>query len=399
MRILKTTHSLAPAGGGVATAIDTLSRAQIALGHTIEVACLDDPSAPWLAQRAYPVHAFPSTRFHKYGWCPAFARWLRENLRRFDVVAIEGLWQYPGPATRSAAHAAHIPYVVYPHGMLDPWFRRAYPSKHLKKMLYWLLVEHRVLRDARAVIFTAEEEHRLAEGSFHPWSARSVVAPLGVAAPSGNPAERARLWYERFPALAHRRALLFLGRLDRKKGVDLLLEAYASIHPSAARVAGTAPALVLAGPESSPSFAANIRIFAKLLHLREGVDVIWTGLLDGDAKWAALESADALVLPSHQENFGYAVAEALAVGTPVLISERVNIWREIVAARAGLAAPDDAAGTRRLLAAHANWTPVDRRQFSAAARACFAEHFQLEAAARRQLAVLAAAVQGAPTTG
>ena len=398
MRIMKTTHSLAPAGGGVATAIDVLSRAQQSLGHSVEVACMDDPASPWLTGRPYPVHAFPSCCLRGYGWSPAFSRWLRENLRRFDVVTIEGLWQYHGPATRAAALAAHIPYVVYPHGMLDPWFRRAYPSKHRKKALYWRLIEHRVLRDARAVIFTAAEELRQAEGEFRPWRARSVVASLGIAAPAGDPTGRAHRWRERYPALASRKSLLFLGRLDPKKGVDLLLDAYAATYPTPDRSSGLAPALVLAGPESDPAYTTQCRAQAQKLGLQEGRDIFWTGLLEGDWKWTALEAADALILPSHQENFGYAVAEALAVGTPVLISKRVNIWRDIVDAAAGLADEDDAAGTQRLLAAHAQWTPDLRRRFSAAAHACFTAHFQLATAARRQVEVLAgtAPAQSAP---
>jgi glycosyltransferase involved in cell wall biosynthesis len=316
------------------------------------------------------------------------ARWLRQNIARFDVATIEGLWQFPGVATRHAALAANVPYVVYPHGMLDPWFRTAYPRKHLKKSVYWRLAEHRVLRDARAVIFTAEEERRLAEYAFQPWKMRAVVASLGVGAPTGDAAARARDWRDRFPVLARRPFLLFLGRIDRKKGVDLLLDAYASVYPASARNANTAPALVLAGPEHDPAFAAHCRALVQSHGLRENVDVFWTGLLDTHWKWAALEAADALVLPSHQENFGYVVAEALAVGTPVLLSERVNIWREVVSAHAGLAAPDDAAGTRRLLAAHAAWVAADRARFSSAARACFLAHFQLAAAARRQLEVL-----------
>jgi glycosyltransferase involved in cell wall biosynthesis len=392
MRILKVSHSLNPAGGGVATAIDALSRAQQALGHEIEVACLDDPSAPWLAGRPYPVHAFAPPSLRGYGWCPALARWLRANLRRFDAATVEGLWQYPGPATRAAALAAGVPYVVYPHGMLDPWFRRMYPIKHYKKMLYWRLLEHRVLRDAAAVVFTAEEERRLAEGGFHPWRMQAVVAPLGVDAPGRDPAVRARQWHERYPALAHRRILLFLGRLDRKKGVDLLLESYAATYPESIRTTNAGPALVLAGPVSDPAFVNRCHALARQLGLRENIDVFWTGLLEGDWKWAALEAADVLVLPSHQENFGYVVAEALAVGTPVLISERVNIWREVVENGAGLAAPDDLAGTQQLLTAHGAWTSDERRQRGVAAQACFARHFELAAAARRQMQVLESAI-------
>jgi len=388
MRILKTVHSLDPAGGGVATAVDALSHAEIALGHSVEVACLDDPASPWLAGRPYPVRAFQPRLLRSYGYCPAFAAWVGQNASRFDAMTVEGLWQYHGPIVRHLALRAKVPYVVYPHGMLDPWFQRAYPAKHRKKMIYWKLCGHKVLRDARAVAFTTEEEMRLAQNSFQPWQARSVISPLGVTLPAGNPLERAQQWREKFPTLAGRKFLLFLGRLDPKKGADLLLEAYASVYPEAMRNSGAAPALVLAGPETRPEFSAHCRALMIKFGLRDGTDVIWAGLLDQAMKWAALESADAMVLPSHQENFGYVVAEALAAGTPVLISKPVNLWREVVADGAGLAANDDVPGTHELLAAHAAWSLADRARFSAAARACFHKRYQIEAAARRQVEVL-----------
>jgi glycosyltransferase involved in cell wall biosynthesis len=353
------------------------------------VACLDQPGSAWLAGRPYSVQAFDPKIFRGYGWCPDFGQWTRENARRFDVLTVEGMWQYHGAAVHAAARAAGIPYVVYPHGMLDPWFQRAYPRKHFKKMIYWKLGGHKILRDARAVAFTTEEEMRLAQNSFLPWRARSVISPLGVPLPGGDPAKRARKWREKFPALVDRKFLLYLGRMDPKKGVDLLLEAYAAAHPAATRHA--APALVLAGPDSDPEFAARCRAVQQQLGLREGEDVFWTGLLDHDSKWAALEAADALVLPSHQENFGYVVAEALAAGTPALISTQVNLWREVVVDGAGLAAADDLAGTRELLARHAQWTAADRARFSAAARNCFNRRYQIEAAAQRQIEVLGGA--------
>jgi glycosyltransferase involved in cell wall biosynthesis len=391
MRILKTVHSLNPAGGGVATAVDALSRAAIALGHTVEVACLDDPASAWLANLPYKVHAFRPAIFRSYGWCPALTNWLRSNIRHYDVATVEGLWQYHGQAVWKATQATKIPYVVYPHGMLDPWFQRAYPRKHFKKMLYWKLGGHRILRDARAVAFTTEEEMRLAENSFQPWQARSVISPLGVQLPSNNSAERTELWRKRFPQLGGNKYLLFLGRIDPKKGVDFLLSAYASIYSAADRSSDTAPVLVLAGPELHPEFSSICRNLIQQMGLCDGVDVIWTGNLDHDLKWAALESADALVLPSHQENFGYVVAEALAAGTPVLISDKVNLFREVVADGAGMAAADDAEGTRKLIEIYRSWSLEDRQRLSTAARKSFMARYQIEAAALRQIAVLGGA--------
>lgn len=389
MRILKTVHSLDPAAGGVATAVDALTRAELVMGHHVEVACLDDPASPWLSERPYQVHAFQPKFLRSYGWCPALAKWLREKLHTFDVVTVEGLWQFHGPAVHQAATITKIPYVVYPHGMLDPWFKRAYPRKHLKKTIYWKMGGHRLLRDARAVAFTTEEESRLAQNAFRPWSARCVISPLGVTRPSNKPVERAQKWQKCFPALAGKKFLLFLGRIDPKKGVQYLISAYAAQFPMDDRARGAAPLLVIAGPESAPAFAEQCRMQAQILGLRENQDVFWTGLLNSDLKWAALESADALVLPSHQENFGYVVAEALAAGTPVLISDKVNLWREVTTDGAGLAAPDDEAGTRQLLSAYTAWTPADRARYSQSARKSFAARFQIEAAAKRQIDVLA----------
>ncbi len=386
MHILKTLHSLNPSGGGVATGVDVMARALVAMGHKVEVACFDDPNAPWLAGRPYPAYGFPSPFLRGYGWSPDFTHWLEENVRRFNAITVEGIWQYHGMAVHRAAMQARVPYFVIPQGMLDPWFRRTYPLKHLKKQLYWKLVEQHVLRDAQAVIFTAEDERLLATDSFSPWEVHGVVAAMGMAPPAGDPAVRTRDWHARFPQLRNRRCLLYLGRLDRKKGIDLLLEAYAAVHPAATRDA--APALILAGPESSPEFVATCRARARQLGLRDNQDVFWTGMLEGDWKWAAVEAADALVLPTHQDNFGFVVVEALAVGTPVLLTERVNIWREIIADDAGLAAPDTVDGVRRLLAEHAAWTPAERAKKSAAALACFANRFHLETAARRQLDIL-----------
>ncbi|HVU37064.1 MAG TPA: glycosyltransferase [Opitutales bacterium] len=388
MKILKTIHSLDPAAGGVATAVDALSRAELVLGHSVEVACLDDPASPWIAGRPYGVHAFKPRLLKSYGWCPKLFAFLKKNSERFDVITVEGLWQHHGLMVHRAATENQVPYVVYPHGMLDPWFKDAYPAKHWKKMLYWKVGGYKVLSDARAVAFTTEEEMRLAQNAFTPWQARCVISPLGVEPPHGPPEERAKKWRERFPTLAGRKFLLYLGRIDPKKGAQHLIPAYAKQYPEETRLRGGAPALVIAGPESAAAFAEQCHLQAEILRLRESADIVWTGMLDQEMKWAALEAADVLVLPSHQENFGYVVAEALAVGTPALISDRVNLWREVVADGAGLAAPDDEAGTLKLLQEHAAWTPATRAQFSAAARRCFLRRFQIAAAAKRQIEVL-----------
>jgi glycosyltransferase involved in cell wall biosynthesis len=254
--------------------------------------------------------------------------------------------------------------------MLDPWFKRAHPAKHLKKWLYWPWAEYRILRDARAVFFTCEEEKRLARESFWLYRANEAVAPLGIEEPPG-PAERQKAaFYEAYPQLGGRSFLLFLGRVHPKKGLELLLDARAGSNPAPAL-----PPLVIAGDGD--------REYVDSLRKRAGSGPgapIWTGMLAGDLKWGALRAAEAFILPSHQENFGLAVVEALACGTPVLISDKVNIWREILEDRAGFVAGDTPEGAGELLAKWQAVATEERAGFRAIARRCFESRFQIDSA-------------------
>ena len=259
-----------------------------------------------------------------------------------------------------------------PHGMLDPWFRDAWPLKHARKALYWRAIEQRVVRDAAAVVFTCEEERRLGRETFRPWLAkREEIVSLGTVAPPGEAADLRERFYARCPKLRGERVLLFLGRLHEKKGCDLLIEAFRRVAPPMR--------LVLAGP------CGDAALLQRLQTMAADAAVTFTGPLYGEEKWGALAAAEVFVLPSHQENFGIAVAESLASGTPVLISDRVNIWREIAAAGAGLVEPDTLAGTERLLT---RWLAADHSAMRAAAAQCFTERFDIRATAEK-LAALA----------
>jgi glycosyltransferase involved in cell wall biosynthesis len=166
--------------------------------------------------------------------------------------------------------------------------------------------------------------------------------------------------------------MLFLGRLHVKKGVEMLIDAFRAVRPPMR--------LVVAGPPDTAAYGERLRRRA------EGLPVDFVGMLRGEEKWGALAAAEVFALPSHQENFGVAVAEALAAGTPVLVSERVNIWREIVEAGAGWAEPDDAAGTRRLVE---RWVAEGNAGMRERAAACFAARFDIASTARRFAALLA----------
>ena len=371
MKILRCIRSLDPAHGGPLESVTQSTLVLQRRGHQVEIASLDAPGA-----HEFPatVHALGPVR-GSYGYSASYVPWLKENRARFDAVVVHGIWQYPSFGVWRALHGTPTPYFIFPHGMLDPWFKRTYPLKHLKKLLYWPWGEYRVLRDAAAVLFTSEEERRLARESFALYRAQEVVVNYGTAAPQVDWAAAQEEFLGKFPVLRGQKFFLFLGRLHEKKGGDLLLKAFASLGEKRGQ-------LVIAGPCADDDYLKHLRELARDL------PVVFTGMLSGNLKWGALRTADVFVLPSHQENFGIAIAEALACGTPVLISQKVNIWREVVNDGGGYAENDDLAGTKRLLERWLEVTPELRAEMSARAQTSFAQRFEINQAVDSFLEVL-----------
>ena len=374
MRILELISSVNPAGGGPIEGLKQTAAVAARRGTAVEVATLDDPAAPWVRDFPLPLHAFGPARL-KYSYTPRLVPWLHAHAHDYDAVVVHGLWQYHGFAARQALHGTSTPYYVFPHGMLDPWFKRTYPLKHLRKWLYWPWADYRVLRDAEAVLFTTEEERLLARQSFSLYRCRETVIGYGTAAPTGDMAQQRETFYRAFPELRGTRNLLFLSRLHPKKGCDMLLTAFARVAHRDPRLR-----LVMAGPDQV-GWQRTLVAQAEALGVTERVT--WTGMLAGDLKWGAYRVAEAFVLPSHQENFGVVVAEALACGVPVLTSTKVNTWREVQAAGAGLIADDTSAATEQLLDAWLALPDGERHAMRTAAVAAFREHFEIEALATR----------------
>ena len=378
MKILRCIHSLDPAIGGPLESVKQSSRVLTRRGHEVEVVSLDAPGASWLQDFPTTVHALGPGR-GSYGYSPRLVPWLKERHAHYDAVVVHGIWQYNSFGVWRALHQTAMPYFVFPHGMLDPWFNRTYPLKHLKKLLYWPWAEYRVLRDATAVLFTSEEERRLARESFELYRCNEVVVNYGTAAPEIDLSDAEEEFLHAFPALRDKKLLLFLGRIHEKKGCEELIRAFAALENSSLH-------LVLAGPCADRDYLQRLERLTSALGGNE--TITFSGMLTGNLKWGAFAAAEAFILPSHQENFGIAVVEALACGTPVLISNQVNIWREIVDEGCGYAEEDDVAGTRRLLERWLATPPAARAEMSANARRCFANHFEINRAVDSFLHVL-----------
>jgi glycosyltransferase involved in cell wall biosynthesis len=374
MRLLHVIHSLNPDTGGPAEAAKTFALHSSDSHQSILT--LDHSTDPWITP-ALPVHCIGPGR-GRYGYTPQAARWFQNNIAYYDAAIIHGCWQYHGLAASRAARREGIPYFVFPHGMLDRYFEESSRLKHLKKLLYWP-VEKSILRGAKAVFYTAEEERERASNQFRV-KAPARVVPLGTDIAKYPPAESREAFLERFPHLRGKRTLLFLGRLHAKKGVDLLIRAFGAAQEAADCH------LVIAGPAASAEVDAHLHKLAA--ESGAGERITFTGMLTGVLKFGAFASAEAFILPSHQENFGIAVIESLASGVPVLLSRQVNIWREICDDEAGLAGLDTPEGVRELLAAWFRLSENERERMRGAASACYHSRFRADAASERLLRTL-----------
>jgi glycosyltransferase involved in cell wall biosynthesis len=372
LRILHISQSINPKHGGPIEGIRQQAKEHARQGHIVDLACLDIPNSPHLPLpgiKVYPLFKNSFDRFFPF----SLVKWLRLYHNKYDAVIINGIWGFHMLASWIALRTCNTPYFVFTHGMLDPWFRRTYPFKHFKKWLLWPWAVYPVLRDASSLLFTCEREKILARHSFWLYDCFETVIDYGTEGVPPAMENSYSKFLSNHPDLSHKQLILFLGRVHPKKGADLLVRAVHALQAegiwNSAQVC-----LVMAGPADS--------IYAKeLIKLADEIGVsdsfYWTGMISGQEKWGAFQAADAFILPSHQENFGIAVAEALSCGTPVLISSSVNIAPEIAADGAGFVESDTLDGTTKLIRRWLSLGTKDKLDMRLLARSCFLNRFHI----------------------
>jgi glycosyltransferase involved in cell wall biosynthesis len=370
--ILHLVRTMNPESGGPVSYLKQLCAAHAAMGGRVAILTLDRHEPAWSAGLPIAVIECGPSR-GTYGYNPGLKERLAAVAGPFQAMVVHGLWQFQGITAMRTSAKSGVPYFVFPHGMLDPWFKKAYAIKHLKKQVYWLLNERRVLQSAKGVLFTSRNELRLAEHTFLPKARyRARILPLGVENSAADKSRLREAFFQQFPQMRERRFLLFLGRLHPKKGCDLLIEAMSRMRPPLD--------LVIAGPDTDGVYKT------KLMRAAEGLPILFTGMIDGQVKSGALAAAEALILPSHQENFGLVVAESLSFGTPVLLSHQVNIGEEVAAFGAGFVEPDTLTGTERLID---RWLREGSPAMRVTALSCFQNRFDITRSARELMRIIA----------
>jgi len=376
MRILHFIASIDSATGGPVEGLRQRCVIYCNSGHEVEVATLDSPA--FVAKCDFPAKVIGlGPGWGTYRYSRRAMPWLKANLSRFDVVMVNGVWNYNTIAAHRALAGTEIPWAVFPHGMLDPYFKMRYPFKHLKKVIYWHCLLRRALRDATAVLFTCKEEMLQARRSFSGYKVREMVVPYGTFGPDCDTVAASGEFLARWPELSGKRLAISLGRIHPKKGTDVLIEAYAATLGKDA-----AWQLVIVGPDQL-GWRKELETMAARLGIADRIT--WTGSLEGTLKWGAFSSSEVFVLPSHQENFGIVVAEALSCGLPVIVSDKVNIWREVVSGGAGFVGKDTIEGTKASLRGWAALSAAEIAELRIRARKCFHDEFDYHRTSRRAM--------------
>jgi glycosyltransferase involved in cell wall biosynthesis len=346
MRILNITQSYYPFldKGGPTVKVRSLARGMAAAGHQVTVLSADqglDSAA------RNTVHAIPSrwgfeahedgveavylrtlARHRALTWNPGVSAFCRERLATYELIHIYGLYDLMGPQVARACRRLARPYVVEPMGMFQPIVRNIF-----MKRLYHAVLGGAMLRGASRLIATADRERQeLLNGGIP--DRKIVVRRNGIDVPAEFPPPGR--FRDQWNISSNVKLVLFLGRLVSKKSPDMMLEAFARWQRHSNE--SLPSLLVLAGPDEGDGFRRHLETFAAQIGLNGGV--LFTGPLYGDAKWAAYRDADLFVLPSQNENFGNTAAEAMACGTPVLVTDRCGI-APIVDRRAGLVVSHD----------------------------------------------------------
>jgi glycosyltransferase involved in cell wall biosynthesis/choline dehydrogenase-like flavoprotein len=315
LKILHVVPSVEAASGGPARAVFDIALAAQQRGHEVTI-CATNFGGSSVEHSEYlkagiKVFVFPIFGPPPMQYSREMEHYLKDNIARFDLVHLHSLYLPPDWMVYRHAVAQRIPYILRPHGTFDPVIRE---RKRLPKWILGKLFQDSVTAAAAGLHYTSEDERRLSNCS----NLKAWVVPLPIRPEefAGDPDPDFLKRYEVRPHF-----ILFLGRLAWKKGADIAIRAFAEFahrHPEID--------LVIAGPDSGEE--KNLRQLASRLGLDR--QVRFTGMLDGPARVAAYKLAKIFVLPSRGENFGRTVAEAMLAGTPIVMSDRIGIWKDLV---------------------------------------------------------------------
>lgn len=385
MRILQIIPSISLVYGGPSQVVLELSAALAREGIKVTAIAtnsngdtgqkpLDVPLNVPVPQDGYEIIYFRCTPFRRYKFSLDLLKWLNLQAHKYDLAHIHALFSPISSFAAKICHQQKLPYILRPLGTLDPADLR---KKRLLKQLYALILESANLANAAAIHFTSPQEAKISERFGV--STRDLVIPLGVTPPNKQENHKATI-HTRFAIPANTPLVLFLSRIDPKKGLNLLIPALEKLLKE-----GLNFHFVLAGTNpQNRDYEEKIKLQIYHSPLREHTTI--TGFVTGELKSALLQAADIFVLPSYYENFGVAVAEAMVAGTPVIVSEQVHICQQVQESESGWVSKLEVSALTKLLRV-ALQNPHECQRRGLRAKEYALQHYSWDAIARQMIQV------------
>jgi len=368
INILHIASTLNPKYGGPVEGLKILNVAYKKFNISLNVLTLDNKKSIWLKDKLLPKTFAIGPSYFNYKLNFKIWSWLKKNVYRYDFVVVDGVWQFHGLIMWLYAIKFNQPYFVLTHGMLDPWFKKNYFFKHFKKLIYWKLFENKILKNALAVLFTSKKEKELASVPYRPFSINSEIINHGVAKKNYKQRILKRTFNNLLKNNREKKIVLFLSRIHVKKGCDVLIKSFAKSFKDNKDVI-----LVMAGDDKN-KHAIELKKLVSNLKLK---NIMWTGFINDIQKWSLLEHSDVCCFPSNSENFGTSIVESLSCGTPVIISNKVNIYEIIYKYKAGLIGNNNVKDTTKNLLKWYKLSANKKKKLKQNAMKCFERNFNV----------------------
>ena len=389
MKILIVIPALGAVYGGPSRSVVELAQALSNLGTNVDLVTtnangstqLDVPLHTWIPEKSYRVRYFPYWHLGEYKISLSLTRWLFQHVADYDLVHTNAIFSYPVLPAYRACKWHQVPYLMTPRGMLEPW---ALSYKAWKKRFYYSMIEKPALQGASAIqMLASTEAERIKTLNLKP---PIVIVPNGIHRQDFETLPDPELFYQKFPNTRNKKLILFLGRVDPKKGLDLLALAFAKVHTQFQETH-----LIVAGPDNSGFLSTTQSYFVEAGCLDA---VTFTGMLAGSLKYAALAAASVYVAPSYSEGFSMSVLEGMAAGLPCVITTGCNFPEAAMAQAAHVVKIDADEITRALIQCLSH--PQQAKEMGDRARQLIFEHYTWERIAAKMIEVYTAITNKVP---
>ena len=364
VKILRIIHTLDPHHGGPQNAIIDNSLTLIKNGINVDILTSDTKKLNF--QKSKNIKIFNlGPAVTQYGFNLKLFYWLLKNKKNYDFFILHGIWSFYTLISRIILKNR---YFIFTHGQLDPFFGLNFLKK-IKKKIYWFLIEKNNVLSSRSLLLTTNIEKKLLSNTFVSTSGiNKNVINYGILKPEFDKKKVLKIFNKKFAHLNNKKFLLFLGRFHEKKGCDVLIKAIKKLRNKKIIIN-----VLLAGSENK--YKNYLKNLAKDLKIDD--QIFWSDMITKDLKWGAITASEAMVLSSHGENFGVALAESLGCGKPVLTTFKVNIYKEILHYKCGLISKNKIDSFEKILLEFNNFNKLKLNEYSKNAIKCFNKNFNL----------------------